>query len=300
MFIVAKDLRPNEVEAPYYLYQKNGNKNIIRYIFTMIRYYDFHPLKKFKEIPKIALKAIKEITFPFLTPLLFEKASGYYLLTQPISVKKFCFCTFQAGLAYRNQQGLDLKRNALFCFGMLYKIFENIKNWEISNNILNNQLGELCLATEYYEGSLKFYKNCLQYSKNKFDDQDAVLIRHFLKSHSSLTSLYKSTNTHLPPKTDDITVIEVINNTLTVFDDQDKNLLITRGWNYFSKFDKNYKQYVRISDADLTILENLEHITYSKQKPQAKVYKIDTNRKIYCKIFIRNCLSVIILNKYSL
>ncbi len=85
-FATNKDLRISDVEAPYYAYQKNGNRNIIRYLFMIIRYYDSHPSKKYKEIPKLAFKAIKEITFPFLTPLLYEKVikysftKGFYIL----------------------------------------------------------------------------------------------------------------------------------------------------------------------------------------------------------------------------
>ena len=72
---------------------------------------------------------------------------------------------------------MDLRKNALFCMGLLYRIFETTKNWDLCNNILNTNLGELCMATDYFEGSLKFYKNCLQLSKNRTEDQDAELIR---------------------------------------------------------------------------------------------------------------------------
>ena len=119
-----------------------------------------------------------------------------------------------------------------------------------------------------------------------------INLRHFLKSHSSLTSINKTQNTPLPLKADDITVIEVINNSLTILDDQDKNLLNVSNWSYFSKYDKNYKQYVKVSDNDIQIMENLDFIINSKQKPRGKVIKSNIGRRIYCKLLLKNCLSV--------
>ena len=104
-----------------------------------------------------------------------------------------------------------------------------------------------------------------------------------------------NSNKVLPPKVDDIAVMEVIYNSLIIVDEQDTSLLTERNWSYFSKYDKNYKPYVKLSDYDIQILKNLDNTTSNKQKAHLKIIKSDVNRRVFCKFQIRNCLSVIYL-----
>ena len=73
LFILGRELKQSEVEIPYSLYQKSSTKSIIRYLLLMLKYYECQSVKRYPEIPKLVVKCLKEINFPFLVPLLYEK-----------------------------------------------------------------------------------------------------------------------------------------------------------------------------------------------------------------------------------
>lgn len=86
---------------------------------------------------------------------------------------------FLAGACYKQNQ--EMKKFALNCHGLIHKFYESNSGWNRSKEFLNMNIGELCLSLEYFLGSLKFYKNCLELSKYKSNDQEqALFIRYLL------------------------------------------------------------------------------------------------------------------------
>jgi hypothetical protein len=100
---------------------------------------------------------------------------------------------FLAGAFYK--QSNEMKKYSLNCLGIIHKYFESISGWNRSKEFINMNIGELCLNLEYYLGSLKFFKNCLELSKNRSNDQEqALFIRYssfYVDTSLNLLILYK-------------------------------------------------------------------------------------------------------------
>jgi hypothetical protein len=129
--------------------------------------------KRYTELPKLMLKAVNDIIIPNINSLLYEKASIYYLIQPSPSIRKFTLMQFLAGAFYKQNQ--ELKKFSLNCLGLIHKFYESNSGWNRSKEFINMNIGDLCLNLEYYLGSLKFFKNCLELSKNRSNDQDQAL-----------------------------------------------------------------------------------------------------------------------------
>lgn len=169
------------METIYNIYLKAGNykKNLLlRFLLINIRMLETR--KRFVELPKLLLKSVNEITIPHISSMLYEKvgyllfkASIYYLILPTPCIRKFILLQYLAGVSYKQNQ--EMKKFGLNCHGLIHKFFEDNSGWNRSKEFLNMNIGELCLSLEYFLGSLKFFKNCLELSKNKSNDQEQAL-----------------------------------------------------------------------------------------------------------------------------
>lgn len=163
-----------DLDSIYNIYLKAGNHKkhlLLRWLFVYIRYLESK--KRFSELPKLLMKGVADIIIPHINSLLFEKASVYYLLQAQPSIRKFTLMQFLAGAFYKQNQ--EMKKFSLNCLGLIHKFYESNSGWNRSKEFINMNIGELCLGIDYYLGSLKFFKNCLELSKNRSNDQDQAL-----------------------------------------------------------------------------------------------------------------------------
>jgi hypothetical protein len=310
-----------DFESPYNAYLKSKNsKGALRYLLIWVKMLEH--LKRFNEIPKMLIRATSEITAPFLSPLLLEKASIYYLLSSTgitWQVKKFAFFQVLAGMSFKSQNA-EFKRYTLNCYGNVVKFFlKNNPSFLRSKEFLNSGMGEVSMNIEYFEGALQFFKNCIELSTFKNIDQDqALYIRHFLKSLNSLG--HGSGLSYIEIK--ELNIPDIVNSSLLVIEEQDYDIGCSRinpnlnlalssssgfgdsssskcvNWGNFQKYTRVdiKKSYINLSESDGYILKNLDNIIENKQNfsdfHSKRIFKANIGNKIYVRFLIKNPLNL--------
>ena len=125
---------------------------------------------------------------------------------------------------------------------------------------------------------MKFYKNCIELSSFKNVDQDqALYIRHFLKSLNSINSNNNQGLTYYD--INDLSVPEIDNSSLLVIEEQDyqisnvfssnnntsqmSNFLnVKSNWNCFGKYSivPLTKIYTNLTENDINAIKNLDNV----------------------------------------
>lgn len=283
-------------ETAYTNYIKSKNhKHALKYLFLSVRMMEHQ--KRFNEITKHLLKATGELNMiSYITPMLFEKTSLYYLSMQTPMIKKFCFFQTLAGMAFKNHPNIDLKRYTLHCFGnIIYFFFRNSNSFLKLKEFLNNNMGEISMLIEYYKGALKFYNNCIELSIFKNVEQDqALYIRHFLKSLNSIMNNHPSQLSYI--NVDELNIPEIINYSLIVIEEQDFEISKAYQWNSFLKYAKVSKDYINLSENDSNIIKNLDNIIDNKQNfsnfNAKRNFKTNVGSKIYVRFLIKNPMNL--------
>jgi hypothetical protein len=297
-----------DMDIPYNSYLKVKNtRSALRYLLIQIKMLE--QSKRYSEISRILIKGTIDISSPYLSPLLLEKSSIYYLLNKN-GIKKFTFFQILAGIAYKSLgSSTEIKRYSLNCYGNVIKYFmKNSKSFMRTKEYLNSSMGDICMNTEYFEAAIKFFKNCIELSTYKNVDQDqALYIRHFLKSLNSqgqgMGLNYVEINS--------LNIPEIDNSSLCVIEEQDYEIsnckvlegnyyYTIQGWKNFSKYSKVdlSKSYLSLSEVDEMILQNIDNIVENKQNfmlansKKKRNFKIKTGKKVYIKFLIKNPLNL--------
>jgi hypothetical protein len=251
--------------------------------------------KRYAEIPKIIIRGTYEVVMPYVIPLIFEKTSIYFLLTKEQFIKKFCFYQIMAGTFYKSQQNADLRRYTMQCFGNILSYFnKNTFSFFRIKELINTTMGEICLNIKYDIGALRFYNNCLELSIYRNDEQSqAILMRHFL---NSIDSLMKLNPDNLFRFNKELNIIEIINYSLIVIEEQDYEISKASKWGSFLKYTKVRKDYINLSENDANALKNLDNIINNKQNFSnfyaKRNFKTNIGNKIYVRFLIRNPMNL--------
>jgi hypothetical protein len=286
-----KDIE-HELVFNNYLKTKNY-RHALKYLFIWIRMLEHQ--KRFTEIPKIIIRGTYEIIMPYIIPLIFEKTSIYFLLVKEQFFKKFCFYQIMAGSFYKSQQNVDLRRYTMQCFGNVLAYFnKNTSSLFRIKELVNTTMGEICLNIKYDIGALRFYNNCLELSIFRNEEQNqAILMRHFLNSIDSVMKLNPNNLFHFNKE---LNIIEVINYSLIVIEEQDFEITKASKWNSFLKYTKVRKNYINLSENDANVIKNLDNIINNKQNFSnfyaKRNFKTNIGNKIYVRFLIRNPMNL--------
>ena len=328
-------------------------------------------LRKLNEAPYTLLKVLNindnlSIIAPYLTPLIFEKVAYYFIIQDLCNnntlngnknlKRKFLFYLFLSGISYLNQQKLELKKYALYCYNNLnvyfkYNISSDITFLKLKDQILQN-MGDITLKYEMYNYSSKLYINSILLSLNNINnnykilksnnpEQQAFLIKNLIYSISKSKNFLISNNENNITKdnTDitegneldlkdrsssnkvssefnlrDIKVPEIVNSSVTTYEEQDVVNIKYKGWKYFTKYNNVHPSYINLSDSDCIILKSLDYLatnkatnlsykynnkvklnstmTYTSNITNRKTLISYTNKKILTKLLIKNSFSL--------
>ena len=130
-----------------------------------------------KRTSKLITKTSKTTSLEFFYPLLQEKIGVYYLLENKF--RKYVFYLAHAGKSF-SKLTPQMKNLALYCLSNLVYFIDNPSPSFAKLRIyFNKLLGEVCNSIKYSEGSLKFYRNCLEFTcvnGNDLKEQNSFLI----------------------------------------------------------------------------------------------------------------------------
>ena len=244
----------------------------------------------------------------YVMPLLYEKISIYLLLINKI--RNFAIYIAYTGI-YFNKLYKEMKPYALYSFSQLLFVIDNPNTSFINfREYFNNKLGMGCNDIKYYEGGLKFFRNCLKYSYlndneiNNYKMQNIYL--NFYLSNASRIFQEKLICENI--NVNDICVPIIDNRSLFILEENDYSIKKTselifkteKSWKGFCKYNVKLlgDPYNDLDENDIKHV-NLIHdistslnITKSNINTKESIFNGNINQKLYVQFTMNNPLSI--------
>ena len=254
------------------------------------------------------IKSTSLTCFEYVVPLFYEKISIYYLKSQKI--RNFAFYMGKTGYSF-NELYKEMRPYVLYSLSqILFVIDEPNQSFINFREKYNEILGMNCNDIKYYEGALKFYRNCLKFSylnneeKNNFQKQN-IYLNFYLNNTSKIIQdniLCENINIH------EICVPLVDNRSLFILDENDyiikkssEMILETeRKWSEFLKYNVKLigDPYNDLDENDLNHVRFLNNISNNTSgsitniSTKASHFNGFINQKLYVQFIITNPLSI--------
>ena len=244
----------------------------------------------------------------YVIPIFYEKISIYLLKAK--KVRNFAFYIAYTGFNFSNLYK-EMKPYALYSLSQILFVIDNPNQSFINfREYYNEILGMNCNEVKYYEGALKFFRNCLEYSylkngeQNNFKMQNVYL--NFYLNNASKISQEKIICENI--NINDICVPLIDNRSLFILDENDylikksSEMIIDseRKWDEFLKYNVKLigDPYNDLDDNDIshvTFLNNISKgISGNKSNISTKMSHFDgfVNQKLYVQFTMSNPLSI--------
>ena len=277
---------------------KAGNKDYRMIIDTLNQF-----LKRTLNLSK---KNSASSSLEFFYSLLQEKIGVYYLIDNKF--RKFVSYSAYAGRSFSKSNNL-VKKYALYCLSNLVYFIDNPSPSFINLRIYFNKLiGEVCNSLKYPEGSLKFYKNCLEFSSLPETIVKETQNSYLMYYLSILTQIKREKIICNNIDLNDLNIPQVDNASLFVLENDDynikekaKKMLGTddKSWLVFNKYGESLTTdvYVSLNENDLDHIKLIHDLTNQTNKVIANVHTDryfygNVNQKLFLKCTIKNPLCV--------
>ena len=240
---------------------------------------------------KRTLNLIKKITssssLEYFYSLLQEKIGVYYLIDNKF--RKFVYFTAQAGRSF-SKSNTQIKNYALYCLSNLVYFIDNPSPSFINLRLYFNKLmGEVCNSLKYPEGSLKFYKNCLEFSSLPESIVKETQNSYLMYYLSILTQIKREKIICNNIDLNDLNIPQVDNASLFVLENDDYNIkekakkmlgTDNKSWLVFNKYGESLVTdvYVNLDENDLNHIKLIHDLTNQTNKVIANVH---TDRYFY-------------------
>ena len=258
-----------------------------------------------KRTSKLITKTSKTTSLEFFYPLLQEKIGVYYLLENKF--RKYVFYLAHAGKSF-SKLTPQMKNLALYCLSNLVYFIDNPSPSFAKLRIyFNKLLGEVCNSIKYSEGSLKFYRNCLEFTcvnGNDLKEQNSFLIYYL----SIITQIKREKIICNNVDLSELNLPQVDNASLFVLENDDynikekaKKMLGTdeKSWLVFNKYGESLitDVYANLDEIDLEHIKLIHDLTNQTNKVIANVHTDryfygNVNQKLFVKCTIKNPLSI--------
>ena len=259
-----------------------------------------------KKASKYLTKNSSLTSLDYFYPLLQEKIGVYYLLEKKF--RKYVFYLSYAG-RYFAKMTPQLKHYALYCLSNLVYFIDNPSpSFTRLRIYFNKLLGEVCNSLKYSEGSLKFYKNCLDFSciiGNDSKEKPNSFLNYYL---SILTQIKRDKIICNNIDLNELNIPYVDNASLFVLENDDynikqkaKKILGTdeKSWLVFNKYAESLVTdvYANLDEIDLDHIKLIHDLTNQTNKVIANVHTDryfygNINQKLFVKCTIRNPLLI--------
>ena len=247
----------------------------------------------------------KSTSLDYFYPLLQEKIGVYYLLENKF--RKYVFYLAHAG-RYFSKNTPEMKNYALYCLSnLVYFIDDPNPSFAKLRTYFNKLLGEVCNSLKYSEGSLKFYKNCLEFSYingSELKEQNSFLIYYL----SIITQIKREKIICNNIDLNELNIPQVDNASLFVLENDDYNIkqkakkmlgIDEKSWLVFNKYGESLitDVYVNLDEIDLNHIKLIHDLTNQTNKVIANVHTDryfygNINQKLFVKCTIKNPLLI--------
>ena len=272
---------------------QNNYHYALRALLIMIRMYEH--MGRLNEAQSIILKANNQFEkiFTFSSSLMLEKQSYYYLMQS--QRRKFLMNIIISGLTYK-QIDKSLSAYALNDLGNIYDFVmkEEKFSFKLLKEYLSNEMGSLCDELNYYDGGINLYKNCIEISKNSYDD-----VSLYMKSLIDMISKSKE-----KIALSSFNIPEIDNSSVIIIEDQDNAISQIHNKDNLCNFSKIFEKYKNVyknmkhtslSSNDIAQLKFCDSIVNEKQISNFYIkrnYIVNVNNDVYVSFTMRNPLNI--------
>ena len=272
---------------------QNNYHYALRALLIMIRMYEH--MGRLNEAQSIILKANNQFEkiFTFSSSLMLEKQSYYYLMQS--QRRKFLMNIIISGLMYK-QIDKSLSAYALNDLGYIYDFVmkEEKFSFKLLKEYLSNEMGSLCDELNYYDGGINLYKNCIEISKNSYDD-----VSLYMKSLIDMISKSKE-----KIALSSFNIPEIDNSSVIIIEDQDNAISQIHNKDNLCNFSKIFEKYKNVyknmkhtslSSNDIAQLKFCDSIVNEKQISNFYIkrnYIVNVNNDVYVSFTMRNPLNI--------
>ena len=272
---------------------QNNYHYALRALLIMIRMYEH--MGRLNEAQSIILKANNQFEkiFTFSSSLMLEKQSYYYLMQS--QRRKFLMNIIISGLTYK-QIDKSLSAYALNDLGYIYDFVmkEEKFSFKLLKEYLSNEMGSLCDELNYYDGGINLYKNCIEISKNSYDD-----VSLYMKSLIDMISKSKekiALSSFIIPEIDNssVIIIEDQDNAISQIHNKDNLCNFSKIFEKYKNVYKNMK-HTSLSSNDIAQLKFCDSIVNEKQISNFYIkrnYIVNVNNDVYVSFTMRNPLNI--------
>ena len=244
----------------------------------------------------------------YINPILYEKISIYLLKSKKI--RNFAFYIGITGMHYFKLYK-EMKPYALYSLSQLLFVIDNPDQSFVEfREYFNNKLGTGCNEIKYFEGALKFFRNCIKYSYlNEKEMKDFKMQNIYLNFYLSNTSRINQEKIICDNiNINDVCVPIIDNRSLFILEENDYNIKKTseliyeteRSWKGFLKY--SFKllgdPYNDFDEDDLNhinlIHEISNNVNFNKSNisTRATIFHGNVNQKLYVQFTLSNPLSL--------
>ena len=244
----------------------------------------------------------------YVYPILYEKISVFLLELNKI--RNFAFYMAITGFNY-NKLFKEMKPYALYSLSQLLFVIDNPnKSFLNFREYYNNKMGMGCNEIKYFEGGVKFFRNCLKFSylndKEDYNYKMQNIYLNFYLSNASRIVQEKLICDNI--NINDVCVPLIDNRSLFILEENDYNIkkkseLIfenEKSWKGFCKY--NFKllndPYNDLDENDINYvnlihdISNHSNITKSNIITKECIFHGNLNKKLYVQFTINNPLSI--------
>ena len=294
------------ITLPYTSYIKNlDEKGALRALFILIKMQE--SLHHFKEITNGIKTYSKDMcNMKYFEPFLKEKASFFNMIIyQEPKFRIFTRDIMITANSYKEEEEKFIWNYHLNCLGYLFKLLssDNSLSYIKTKLYYNEEMGRLCNNINYYEGSVVFYKRCIELAYSNIEDEkirDEQLIKFYQNFSDAVRKEGKNDtyNNFIIPQVD-ITSFMVVNEEdyyiKSIFEDNNYKEEINT-----TKFDKytivlTKKKYCNLTEMDMHELYYLNHMIHPQHKSFIKCKKefyVNEGDVLYCKFRMTNILNM--------
>ena len=242
--------------------------------------------------------------------LFYEKLGIYVLKSNKI--RNFAYYIAKAGVHF-NKLYNEMKPYVLYSLSQLLFVIDNPTQSFINfREFYNNILGKGCNEVKYYEGALKFYRNCLEFSYLNTEEDSSKMQNIYLNFYlNNASKIIQEKVTCENININDICVPSIDNRSLFILENNDyyikrlSEVILDseRQWKDFLKYRVKLigDPYNDLDESDLchvSFLNNISNNSFgARSNISTKVSHFNglVNQKLYVQFIISNPLSIDLL-----
>ena len=284
------------------MYENNCGQQITNSFLNLIKNSIYNFIKTQKEKRK---KDNSTLTcLDYVTPIFYEKISIYFLKMNKI--RNFAIYMAHTG-SYFNQLFKEMKLYALYSLSQLLFVIDHPNQSFIDfREHFNECLAKTCNEIKYYEGALKFYRNCLQFSfindNDNANSRNQNIYFNFYLNNASKIFQEKILCDNI--NINEVCVPLIDNRSLFILEEDDYNIKKTselifeseRSWRGFLKYNVKLlgDPYNDLDENDLKHVNFVHDISKNLYKTRSNIntkesiFNGNVNKKLYVHFSIQN------------